>query len=480
MKIPMITPKKKELQRHQKVLGGFLLPGLLSVLLVFSLVFPLSYSKASDTETSSQLLNNKGFESNTNTSSPTNWTNVGDGYVCNSCGPAGGNALKTAKDGATVTSSGVNLLDTMTQDELNNGFDATYGSDVWLYSNNSSVPTCANASSGQDCKDTFSITLDIKDSSGALLQQFEHRYENQSWTGWDRTTYDFTSTIPSNNWTSAIASLELYGIDEGFTGNGYGGPRFDNTHLSVTYTTQAVLDTIASAINQTLDLVNDQNETVTDIVQNFEVTVNDPIGNEIQSFSVEVTPSTDTNLTPEISIAPIEVPQVESMESEVEVASVETEMNDAQGDMSQQSTEEGGTDSQVESESGSESEEQAEGSSTVREKQQTKSQGNKSKSKSIKKAKRDAKQKVANKIVKNMGDKGRYDNTNQLRTLVVMGVLGNTRSFFSVQKLIPDTPNFFTSDRIPDSAIADNTGAAYYMIGGSDVAHRALVDSQYK
>ena len=79
-----------------------------------------------------------------------------------------------------------------------------------------------------------------------------------------------------------------------------------------------------------------------------------------------------------------------------------------------------------------------------------------------------------------MGDKGRYDNTNQLRTLVVMGVLGNTRSFFSVQKLIPDTPNFFTSDRIPDSAIADNTGAAYYMIGGSDVAHRALVDSQYK
>jgi hypothetical protein len=248
----------------------------------------------------------------------------------------------------------------------------------------------------------------------------------------------------------------------------------------VTYTTQAVLDTIASAINQTLDLVNDQNETVTDIVQNFEVTVNDPIGNEIQSFSVEVTPSTDTNLTPEISIAPIEVPQVESMESEVEVASVETEMNDAQGDMSQQSTEEGGTDSQVESESGSESEEQAEGSSTVREKQQTKSQGNKSKSKSIKKAKRDAKQKVANKIVKNMGDKGRYDNTNQLRTLVVMGVLGNTRSFFSAQRIIPDTPNFFQPTSIPDSRISDNSGAAYYMIGGSDVAHRALVDSQYK
>ena len=83
-------------------------------------------------------------------------------------------------------------------------------------------------------------------------------------------------------------------------------------------------------------------------------------------------------------------------------------------------------------------------------------------------------------MVKNMGDKGRYDNTNQLRTLVVMGVLGNTRSFFNAQKVIPDTPNFFQPTTIPDNTIADNTGAAYYMIGGSDVAHRALVDTQYK
>ena len=115
MKTLMTTPKKKESLKHQIVLGGFQLRGLWSVLLVCSLVFLPSYSKASDTETSNQLLNNKGFESNTNTSSPTNWTNDGDGYVCNTCGPAGGNALKTAKDGATVTSSGVNLLDTMTR-----------------------------------------------------------------------------------------------------------------------------------------------------------------------------------------------------------------------------------------------------------------------------------------------------------------------------------------------------------------------------
>ena len=51
-----------------------------------------------------------------------------------------------------------------------------------------------------------------------------------------------------------------------------------------------------------------------------------------------------------------------------------------------------------------------------------------------------AKQKVANKIVKNMGDKGKYDSTNQLKTLVVMQVLG---LFFENQKQLQDTPNFF-------------------------------------
>ena len=79
-----------------------------------------------------------------------------------------------------------------------------------------------------------------------------------------------------------------------------------------------------------------------------------------------------------------------------------------------------------------------------------------------------------------MGDKGRYDSTNQIRTLVVMGALGNSRSFFSVQRTIPDVPNFFQPTTIPDGTISDNNAAAYYMIGGSNAAHNALVNSQYE
>ena len=44
------------------------------------------------------------------------------------------------------------------------------------------------------------------------------------------------------------------------------------------------------------------------------------------------------------------------------------------------------------------------------------------------------KEKAAKKIVKKMGDKGRYDSTNQLKTLIVMQVLGDTKTFFDSQK----------------------------------------------
>ena len=291
MKPLMTIPKKRELQKHQKVSGGFLLPVLLPVLLVFSLVFPLSYSKAEEA-TSSNLLSNQGFQTgNTN-----DWTKSGNVSICSTCGPHGGKAAMTDKVGGTLSQSH-DLFDTMTQDEINNGFDITYGSDVKSHTSNTTVPVCSGVA-GQDCKDTFSITLSIKDSVGNILQEFEHEYKDINWSGWDNTGFDFTSTVPSNSWSSAIATLKLYGIDEGFTGNGYGGPVFDNTHMSVTYTTQAALDVIAAAVDEAMEIVNQQIDAATDIAtepQSFEVTINDPIGNEVDSFTIEL-PATETNM----------------------------------------------------------------------------------------------------------------------------------------------------------------------------------------
>ena len=97
-----------------------------------------------------------------------------------------------------------------------------------------------------------------------------------------------------------------------------------------------------------------------------------------------------------------------------------------------------------------------------------------------KQQKRKAKQKAAKKLVKKMGDKGKYEGGNQLKTLVIMSVLGNSREFFSAQKMLPDTPGFFQSTRVPDAQITDNSAAAYYMIGGSSAVMDQLVESQYK
>ena len=94
--------------------------------------------------------------------------------------------------------------------------------------------------------------------------------------------------------------------------------------------------------------------------------------------------------------------------------------------------------------------------------------------------KKEQKQKAAKKIVKKMGDKGKYDSVNQMKTLIVMQVLGNTKDFFSTQQNLPDIEGFFTNTTLPDSTITTNNIAQYFLFGGSNSVHNSLVDSQYK
>jgi hypothetical protein len=49
------------------------------------------------------------------------------------------------------------------------------------------------------------------------------------------------------------------------------------------------------------------------------------------------------------------------------------------------------------------------------------------------------KEKAATKIVKKIDDKARYDESNQMKTLIVMQILGNTKTFFDTQSTIQDT-----------------------------------------
>ena len=90
------------------------------------------------------------------------------------------------------------------------------------------------------------------------------------------------------------------------------------------------------------------------------------------------------------------------------------------------------------------------------------------------------KEKAAKKIVKKMGDKGRYDSSNQLKTLIVMQVLGDTKTFFESQKQLEDRLDFFTDYMIPDTQIENNNIAQWYLFGGSDGMMNDMIDLQWQ
>jgi hypothetical protein len=94
--------------------------------------------------------------------------------------------------------------------------------------------------------------------------------------------------------------------------------------------------------------------------------------------------------------------------------------------------------------------------------------------------KQEQKEKAAKKIVKKMGDKGKYDSINQTKTLIVMQVLGNTKTFFETQQALQDRSGFFTDLTLPDTIISDNNIAAYLLFAGSDGLMNDMVDSQWQ
>jgi hypothetical protein len=95
--------------------------------------------------------------------------------------------------------------------------------------------------------------------------------------------------------------------------------------------------------------------------------------------------------------------------------------------------------------------------------------------------KEEAKKEVAaKKILKKMGDKGRYDSANQLKTLIVMQVLGNSKSFFEGQQSLNDIQGFFTDNVIPDAELTTNNIAQYFLFAGSDGLMDEMIMQQWQ
>ena len=84
-----------------------------------------------------------------------------------------------------------------------------------------------------------------------------------------------------------------------------------------------------------------------------------------------------------------------------------------------------------------------------------------------------AKEKAATKIVKEIDDEARYDESNQLKTLIVMQILGNTKSFFDTQATIQDT----NVDEYLSKSIEDQYGLLFQL--AQDVTMEDMINAQY-
>ena len=305
------------------------------------------------------------------------------------------------------------------------------------------------------------------------------------------------------------------------------GPLFDDVTVNVIYNVvNTIVTQTITTIEEFVALGTFDQETIdvaTDIFENNNV-VETNTGLSIEPVAEETTETSYASVAAEINtemVAPelqaptieVSMPEPQTVEVQVETQSVETEMqtemnNDITDEVAptggvasnEDSPQEGGgsvSSGEQKSEPEPEPTETAEaepeeepqsGPSSVEKKEpeakteQPKKVAEKKteKPKTKTEKKQEAKQKAASKIVKKMGDKGRYDDSNQLKTLVVMQVLGNTKTFFDNQAQLQDTPGFFNNRTIPDTTISDNNYSAYIMFGGSDAAHNALTESQYR
>ena len=350
----------------------------------------------------------------------------------------------------------------MTISDINAGFDLDYGVTVNSHSSNARLNSCGSVTQNRDCRDIFKLTITLFDTN-EQVHLFEHEVE-LDFSG--NRNYAYNQVIQPNDYQSLTGNFELYGVDAGYP-SGWYGPKFSDPYLTTSW---QVVDIINQEI---LDLLEHSDILDTVEFDTVDVVVESPQGEIMDTMTIEVEQNMDIAMEIETSmdIPEIEVEELPEISMEIEEMSNVEESN-LEGETQQT----GG---------GQEESTDNEGPNEVvadNEVQQDNEGGRTNENSSESRRERvvqSAKQKVASKIVKNMGDKGRYDETNQLKTLVVMQVLGNTKTFFDTQKTLQDTENFFDLTTIPDNTISDSNYAQYIMFGGSDAAHSALVDSQY-
>jgi len=381
----------------------------------------------------------------------------------NSCGQLGTDKCAEITGGSSFTSTmgvenvGSTFIQTVDISELNikHGGETNYSIKVDKQDAEDSIYMHITGKNGTT--DVFSGT-DILSASGT--NSGYQTYES---------SFDFSGSL-----TTVI--IEIGGRDINLSI----GPLFDSVQVNVLYN---VINTIVTqtitSVEMFVLLNTDATEEIIDVVEDI-----------FDSNNI-----VDTNTG--IDFAPIDVqePSYEEIEieiAEIEIAEIELELEiENEIEATEETTteevavEEDITEPEKQQEEAQEEEEETSNEIEVtkneeKEPEQIEEQEEKQEETQEKKKEESSKEKAVKKIMKKMDDKKKYDDVNQTKTLVVMQVLGNTKTFFQDQQQLNDRVGFFSNVVLPDTVINDNDMASYFLFVGSDGLMNEMIDSQWQ
>jgi hypothetical protein len=456
-------------------LSGSMLLVLLSALLVlFSASHSFSEQIVTGQETTDNYLPEMGeFDKSGGTS-------VGTGSGC----PSGSFCTAGTNQQGGTYSTTFDLEDQMSIDEINRGFALDYSVDVRSHPSNSVLSSCTSGvlQSG-DCRDIFRVTVSLF-SFGNVL---EHKFEDEIELDFSGTrNFAFQQNVPENSFSQLEGGFELFGIDAGFP-SGFFGPHFSNPALSTTFDLVSFIETEIIDIITDAGIISDNPISVVEIdltppppepeMEVAEIEIEAEFAQELQIMSSppEVAPPPVEFSQPATEEAPVSEQMEAEVESEIqqELSPQEPETSEQEPETSEQETAE----AEPETEEAPSETAEAEPSETEQDAEEQETEEQPKPKVVVKKA---VKEKIAKRIIKRMGSSGRYDTDNQLKTLVVMQVLGNSKSFFKATTSLEDRQGFFNNERVPDSTISNNNFAQYVLFGGSSNRHNSLVNLQWE
>ena len=220
-----------------------------------------------------------------------------DGEVCTGSSSIRGGYNEN--DGGKIVSHQISLINQgLSIAEIQQGFDYQYGASIESHVSNTNVPSCSDTSG--DCKDYFTITVNLSDELGTVFKTHEHTVE-MNYVGVQ--DYSYSQSLSANNYLDINFQMDIWSVDAGYTSGYYGGIISD-PFLSVQYQTVEIITDIID------DIVNDiVFEEIEYEEVSFEVVIEDYFNEDI-SFEIDFAPVEDLDISFDMPILD-DLPEIE-------------------------------------------------------------------------------------------------------------------------------------------------------------------------